>query len=148
MGLSQLAITTQTIRPGCTLAEAARLMMADSVGALLITDEPKGVLEGIVTDRDLVQRIAEGADPAVETVASFVGRPVTTIHQGATRSEIANKLKAHGIRRLPVLDEAGELVGIVSLDDLLVDLGREMSDIAAAIRAEFRRETSDAQDFD
>ena len=144
MGLSRLGVTTQTIRPDCTLVEASRLMMAVSVGALLITDQPKGPIKGIVTDRDIVRRIGEGASPATATVEAFTDRVVTTINEGATRAEVAQKLKMHGVRRLPVVDKQGELTGIISLDDILVELGQEISDLASTIRAEFQTEISKA----
>jgi CBS domain-containing protein len=123
-------------------------MIADSIGVLLIEDEPNGAICGIVTDRDIVRRIAAGVDPATETLVSFADGVVTTIDESATRAEVIRKFKEHGVRRLPVLDESGELIGIVSLDDVLIELGDELSNIAAAIRTEFRHEISGRVDGD
>lgn len=140
MGLSQLAVTVRAVRPECTLAEAAHVMMTDSVGALLITDAPHGPIKGILTDRDIVSRIADGVDPGVESVASFTARPVATIAEGASRAEVLEKMRSHGVRRIPLLNDEGDTLGIVTLDDLLVDLGSELSDVAGTVRSEFRRE--------
>jgi len=145
MGLSRLGIVTRTVRPQCTLREASHLMIEDSIGALLLTDTPGGEIRGIVTDRDIVRRIAKGADPATEILGSFAEQVVTTIHEGATRAEAIHKFKTHGIRRLPVVDDAGGLSGIISLDDVLVELGDEMSDVASTIRSQFRHQPPESE---
>lgn len=145
MGLSRLGIVTRTVRPECTLREASNLMIEDSIGALLVTDSPEGPIRGIVTDRDIVRRIAKGADADTETLGSHAETVVTTIDESATRAEAIHKFKAHGIRRLPVVDAAGRLSGIISLDDVLVELGDEMSDVASTIRSQFRHQPPEAE---
>jgi CBS domain-containing protein len=143
MKLSKLASTVETIRPDATLEEAARIMTRDSIGALLISSDARGPLEGIVTDRDIVKKIASGVDPSRATVAEFTGLPVTTAPEHSSRHEITNKMRAHGIRRLPLVDATGRVTAIVSLDDLLVELGEELFDLARAIHAGFQHESPD-----
>jgi CBS domain-containing protein len=145
MGLSRMAPgRVMTVEPDCTLAEAARLMHMLCIGALVIADPDGGKPIGIVTDRDLVTRIGAGADPSGENLRSFTERTLHSLPGGAGRREAIASMKAHGVRRLPLLDEAGHLVGLVSLDDLLLELaqelGGELTLIADAIRAGFAEE--------
>jgi CBS domain-containing protein len=140
MSLSQIKSTVSTIRPDTTLREAARIMARDSVGALLISGELHGPVEGIITDRDIVKEIGLGKDPGSATVSDFFGRFVATISENSSRREVTNKMKVHGVRRLPVVNAKGDVLGIVSMDDLLVEMGIEMSDVGRAIHAEFQHE--------
>jgi len=140
MGLSHLAVTVQTVEPDCTLAAAARLMSTCSIGALLVVEESGGTLCGILTDRDIVRQIGDGVDPTVATVKPFARVPVATASVDATRPEIAAQMKHHGVRRIPVVDDEGTVVGIVSLDDLLLEFAQELFDVAAAVRAGFQHE--------
>jgi CBS domain-containing protein len=148
MSLSQLTSTVQEILPDTTLREAARLMAHNSIGALLICKERGGALEGILTDRDIVKEIAVGSDPDKTTVAGFLDRPVKTLPDGVTRREITSAMHTHGVRRIPLLDKRGRATRIVSMDDLLVESGEELFDIARAIRIEFRNEAPDPDPMD
>lgn len=140
--LSRLAATSvATIEPSCVLREAARLMDMFSVGALVIAEGSEGPVQGIVTDRDLVRAIGEGADPAQTTVARFTERKVETLPaDGPSLREVAERMARTGVRRLPVVDEKGCAVGILSLDDLLVELGEDLGNLATAIKRGFSRE--------
>lgn len=122
-----------TIRPSTTAAAAARLMCTHSVGALVITDESEDTPLGIITDRDLVWMISEGLDPKVATVNEFIRGPLATARLTDSLADVTKRMRAAGVRRLPVLDPENHLVGLISLDDILVLLGREVSDLAAAI---------------
>lgn len=140
MTLSRLARdAVATVEPHCTLAEAARQMVMFSVGALVIADDGSAPPRGIVTDRDLVKRIAEGADPARETVEAFAG-PVETLAADAGPREALARMRKRGVRRLPVVDAEGKLCGIVSLDDVLLEIGEQMADVAAMLRRQFGAE--------
>jgi CBS domain-containing protein len=134
MTLAELAHRpVRTVEAGCTLIEAARLMIRHSVGALVITDPSGTRPTGIVTDRDLVVMISEGLDPEGATVDCLVKAPLTTIPVDASLREVTDLMHKHGVRRLPVVDRKDQLIGLVSLDDVLVLLGRELADAAAAI---------------
>jgi CBS domain-containing protein len=140
MSLSRFRGPVATAKPTCTLHEAARLMTLFSVGALVIADSPRDKPLGIVTDRDLVRKIGEGLDPKVATVDCFVGAPLETLALGQPSKEAVALMRRRGVRRLPIVDERGQLAGIVSLDDILLTLGEQLGDIAAAIRKEFESE--------
>lgn len=140
MPLSRLARGVATVKPDTALSEAARLMDLFSVGALVVADSPEGVPTGIVTDRDIVRLIGEGADPKTETVARFAGKALATIGVGEPTGKAVALMRERGVRRLPIVDERGHLAGIVSLDDVLLFLGEEMAEVAEILRREFAQE--------
>jgi len=128
-----------TVGPGFTVCDAARLMVERNVGALVIID-PVSRPVGIVTDRDLVVLLAEGVDPRKDTIGCFVGQMLRTASVGEGIRDVTERMHKHGIRRLPVVDAEGQLAGIVSFDDILLLLGKEMGDIAEAIENELSNE--------
>jgi CBS domain-containing protein len=141
MSLAQLTLApVRTVQPSATVAEAARLMCDQSVGALVITDASGLTPLGIITDRDLVWMIAEGLDARDATVGQFVRSTLHTVRISDSLSDATKKMRENGVRRLPIIDHEGRLLGIVSLDDVLVLLGRELADAAAAIDSELAHE--------
>jgi len=129
-----------TVQPADTVARAARLMCDHSVGALVITDDSGVTPLGVITDRDLIWMIAEGLDPQVAEVGQFVQSPLHMACVTDGLSEVAHKMQEYGVRRLPIADRENHLLGIVSLDDILVLLGRELADVAAAVTSELAHE--------
>ncbi len=141
MPLIELAARpVETVDRSCTLAEAARLMVERSVGSLVITDAGSKTPTGIVTDRDLVVLLARGLDPQRDTVESLTDSPLETIRLGERLQHVTQKMRKSGVRRLPIVDDEGRLAGIVSLDDVLVLLGREMADLAMTVESELERD--------
>lgn len=130
----------RTIQVSDTVAEAARLMCEYSVGALVITDAARVTPKGIITDRDLVWMISEGWNPQEATVGQFVGAPLQTVQVTDSLADAIKKMGEHGVRRLPIVDQDGQLRGLVSLDDILMLLGRQMADAAAAVTGELDHE--------
>ena len=104
------------------ILEAARLMRQHHTGDLIVVDDPAGdrAPVGIVTDRDIVVEVlANDLDPAATTGARIMS-PRLVI--GSADDDVAaaiERLRLHGVRRLPVVDNDGSLMGIVTLDDLL-----------------------------
>jgi CBS domain-containing protein len=108
--------------PQTTVVQAASLMRQRHVGDLLVVDDPQdeGVPLGIVTDRDIViEVLGKGLDPAKTTVGSLMRTPVVIAHETEDTTVVIERMKAHGVRRLPVVAREGEVVGIITLDDLL-----------------------------
>ncbi len=146
MSLSGLMKTpVQTIAATAKIAEAAHLMMKHSVGALVIVEGAKPV--GMVTDRDLVRMIAEGLDANQASLDALVRPPLVTASVDDDLSAITEKMHNAGVRRLPVLAADGSLAGVVSLDDIVVllghelsEIGREVSHLSGALKTEFLHE--------
>jgi CBS domain-containing protein len=127
--------SVKTLPPETSCAEAARLMRDEEIGCVVVAEA--GRPAGVVTDRDLVVRVmAAGEDPdrlALRDVMS--GEPVFL---GDERSldAVIRTMREQGVRRVPVVDEEGELEGIVSLDDLLVMLAEQLGSLAETVRQE------------
>lgn len=125
MRVSELMHTPAvTCAPKTTVREVAQLMARRHVGSVIVIDEVTEVA-GIVTDRDIVLRgVAQGrsGDLPVDTIMT---RNVATIDPRADIADAAATMMKRGVRRLPVVDEAGHAHGLVSLDDLLRNMGRQ-----------------------
>lgn len=129
-----------SVPPSASLEDAARHMAQAGVGALPVVDDNDRVI-GVVTDRDLVVRaMACGLSPQtrVETVMST--DPVTVTADTPVTAAL-HAMRSIQVRHLPVVTE-GRLVGMVSLDDLLAQLTRQLTDLAAVVEAS--RKVSDA----
>lgn len=121
------------VPPEATLGEAAAIMDSSGVGALAVVDHDR--LVGIVTDRDLVRRgMAKGfeLDARVDSVMST---PVVTIDAEAELHDAFNLLSRHGIRRLAVIRQS-QFVGMITVDDLLIDLAEDLSSLSRPVTAE------------
>ena len=127
-----------------TVREAARLMAENHVGNLVMVEDIGGrrVPVGIVTDRDIVRNVvAEALDAGLFTLGDLVARDLVTVREDQSIFECMQQMRINGIRRMPVIDLKGGLIGIVSLDDLIQLLAGEMSELAKVIVREQARET-------
>ena len=128
-----------TASPDTTAREAARRMRTRNVGAVVVVNG-RGKPIGVVTDRDItVKIVAQGADPALVRVGALITRKPTVINEDAGILDATKLLSRRGVRRLPVVSPAGKLVGIISLDDLLMLIGSELSHIASTLASELGR---------
>jgi CBS domain-containing protein len=122
-----------------TVLEAAHLMRHNHVGDVVVVDEVEGgrVPVGIVTDRDIVVEIVcTGLDASVIQVGDLLSRPLVTVGQDDGYAETVRTMTAHGVRRMPVVDDAGRLVGIVTLDDLLHQLATPLAALSTLAQRE------------
>ena len=127
-----------------TIVEAAKLMRQYHVGAVIVVEKRNGlqIPVGIVTDRDLVVEIlATELDEKVITVGDIMAPEVFTIKESAASYEAIEFMRRKTARRLPVVDDAGELTGILTLDDALQLLSEELLDLAKLVRYEQKKET-------
>jgi CBS domain-containing protein len=114
----------QVIRPEASVAEAAALMKRLDVGALPICDASR--LVGMLTDRDIALRLAaEGRDPQLTRVQDIMSERAAWATEDDLVDEAARIMREHRIRRLPIVDERHNLVGIVSLGDLATEVADE-----------------------
>ena len=112
--------------PHESLVLAATLMRDLNVGALPICDN--GRLAGVITDRDItVRAVAEGSDPNSTPVQAVMSHDLVYVFEDQEMEEAARLMEVKQIRRLPVLSREKRLVGIVSLGDLAVDGGMQIS---------------------
>ena len=130
-------------RGSATALEAARLMRQNHVGDLVVVDDPddERVPLGIVTDRDIVVEVlAKGLDPSTTSVASITRAPVVIALDTEDTGQVLERMRAHGVRRIPVVDRDGAAVGIIALDDLLRLLVAEMNALFEVTDTGQRRE--------
>ncbi len=102
--------------------QAASLMRHRHVGALVVVDNPtvESAPLGVVTDHDLVVEVlGNGLDPAKTTVGSLMRTPVVIANETEDTAQVIERMRAHGVRRLPVVAGDGKVVGIITLNDLL-----------------------------
>jgi CBS domain-containing protein len=137
--------TTEVVSCVRTLSagDAARMMRQKHVGDLVVVDDPDGtrIPAGIVTDRDLVIEVmGKGVDPAAVTVAELMRTPVVVAEESEDLSQVIQRMHAHGVRRIPVVDHRGSIAGIVTLDDALRHLVGEANALLGILAKEHDRE--------
>ena len=105
----------KTVEPGTSIKDAAKLIKTEEIGALPVVEG--GRLTGMITDRDIVIRaVAEGKLDA--TVGDIASKDVVSIDPEQSLEEAARLMAEHQIRRLPVCEEDGRLVGILAQADV------------------------------
>ena len=134
MKVSELMHTPPVVcAPTTALREVAALMERHHVGSVIVVDEV-GEVAGIVTDRDIVLRgVGRGrsADIAVDVVMT---RHVATVDVHADLVEAATIMRKRCVRRVPVTDEYGHAHGLVSLDDVVRELGSRVELVSDLLR--------------
>ena len=131
------------IHAQASIPEAARLMREYHVGDLVVIKEKTGkrVPVGIITDRDIVlEVIAEGVSMDDVSVGDIMSDKLVTARESDGLLETIKLMRAKGIRRLPVVNDDNELVGILSVDDLIDLFSEQIVDLARLIAREQGRE--------
>ena len=106
-----------TVEPDAKLTDAARIMRDEDTGVVPVLEGDR--LVGTVTDRDLVIRaLAEGKDARSTTVQEVASTDLVTVDPQQDLDEALRLMAQHQVRRLPVVEEDGRLVGIVSQADV------------------------------
>ena len=132
-----------TIDAGAPLRDAAALMRAQHVGALVVTVEAAGHEQavGVITDRDLaIEILARDLEPADVKVGQLASRHLASVPDTAGIAEAVAMMREAGVRRLLVTEQEGRLAGFVSADDLLEALAGQLGGLAAALRNGIARE--------
>jgi CBS domain-containing protein len=127
-----------TASPQLDIQAAAELMREEHVGFLVIVpEEPRGPQPplGVLTDRDIiVSVVAKRADPAALKIGDVMSlQPVIAAESDSVDVALKTMRRA-GVRRLPVVNGRGEIVGVLSMDDLLEFVAREMDSLSGAVR--------------
>jgi CBS domain-containing protein len=129
------------------LTTTAQLMRVRHIGYIIVVEmDPlvKGAAKpvGVLTDRDIiVSVIARGADPRALRVGDVMTRQPVVAQEHASIGAAVREMRRIGVRRLPVVDLAEHLVGVLSLDDVLDALAGELLDVVGSIRNERRIES-------
>jgi CBS domain-containing protein len=119
-----------------TSAEVLVELMADKdVGSVVVVRNDRPV--GVVTDRDLLLDVfAESADPTEVTAGDVMSAPPVTVGADEDVAAASTLMRRHEVRRLPVVDEDAEVVGIVTFDDVMRLVGAEVDNLVSVVRAE------------
>jgi CBS domain-containing protein len=119
---SVLSSMTVVAEEGETLDEVARRMRLNDIGSVLVLEDGSDEISGILTERDVVRAIADGVDPASTPVAEYMTTDATTAEPSTRVTEAARTMVGLGVRHLPVVTDSDQLVGVVSLRDILIEL--------------------------
>jgi len=127
--------TVETVHPTASCVEAAQRMRDAGVGSVIVAESDRPL--GIVTDRDLAVRvIAAGLQPDRVTVGQIMsGRPIF-VSEGRDLGEVLQLMRDLTVRRMPVVDADQRLVGVVSLDDVILALSGSLALVAETIEKE------------
>lgn len=121
------------VAPDTTIRRASETMEQAGVGSLAVVDGDH--LVGIVTDRDLVRRgMAKGLDPSAR-IDGLMSSPVVSVDAGTDLHDVFPLFRTHALRRIAVTDD-GRFAGMLSVDDLLINLAAELADLARPVAAE------------
>jgi CBS domain-containing protein len=127
-----------------TIAHAAKLMRQHHVGDVVVIDraDAQRMPIGIITDRDIVvEVVALGVDPDTVTIGDLMSwGQLVTAQESDTYASTLRLMHNKGVRRMPVVNAAGVLVGIISIDDLLPQFVGELSELAELAARSRKRE--------
>src|SRR5690606_14016732 len=126
-----------TIDPDADITEAAERMRREHVGDLIVAKfkDARLVPVGIVTDRDIViSVVAKKVDPTTLTVCDVMSADLLTVREDNGIDFALREMRRFGVRRVPVIGTAGELVGVLSINDVVDYLGVQLSHIGDIIR--------------
>jgi CBS domain-containing protein len=144
MGLGEICNRVVVVTARNTgVDEAARLMREHHVGSLVVVDETAMGRKpaGIVTDRDIViEVVAARVAPATVTVGEIMGPELVTALETDEPWETIRRMRAKGVRRAPVVNGSGVLVGIVTVDDLIETIAEQLDGLVKVIGQEQARE--------
>ena len=126
------------------IIDAARRMRTSHVGALVIVENRNGrhIPVGIVTDRDIVVGVVSGDPEHILSVlaSDIMSEDLVTAKEHDSVESALKKMEEHGVRRVPIVDVDGTLVGILTLDDILQYLTGQQSELVALVAREQRHE--------
>ena len=126
-----------------TLVAAAQMMREDHVGAVVVVDEENGSRRvcGLVTDRDIVMSVvATGLHPEPLYLEDIMSDKLVTVGEADSLTDLMRAMRDHGVRRLPVVGANDELMGIVTMDDALRILVRELNMLVGTMDTAIKQE--------
>ena len=137
--------TVYIIRENETVLEAARLMKKYHVGCLVVVEErgEDRLPVALVTDRDLVVKGLVEAPRDLETMrlSQVMSDGLTKARDTDEMYHVRKKMRASGVRRIPVVDAEDRLQGIIAFDDMVDWMAQELTDLAQLVSREQQRES-------
>ena len=137
--------TVYIIRAHESVLEAARLMRKYHVGCLVVVEQrgTDRVPIALVTDRDLVVKGMAEARSDLESmqVGRVMSKGLTTARDSERMYDVRKKMRARGVRRIPVVDAEDRLQGIIAFDDMVEWMAQELTDLAQLVSREQQRES-------
>lgn len=129
------------VTPTDPVWKAAEIMKYEDIGGVPVVNRTSGRLVGVITDRDITVRcVARRHEPACLVGTHMTPEPLRTVHPDADVSEVVKQMEAAEVRRIPVVDEQGILIGIVAERDLVMKLAAsEALPVRKRIKAASRR---------
>ncbi|MEP7245896.1 MAG: CBS domain-containing protein [Gammaproteobacteria bacterium] len=136
-----------TIGASDTLSAAAKLMRDKHIGYLVVVEPAVQAGEllpiGVLTDRDIVVSVvAKDGDPKTLLVGDVMTRKPTVALKQDCVGDAVQEMRRIGVRRLPIVGDYGNLHGLLSLDDILIDMANDLEGAAGAIREERIRDAT------
>lgn len=108
----------RTVPADTTIAEAAEILSSEGIGSLVIGED---IIDGIVTEMDIVESVGRAMDPEATTVADLMSDPVVTIRPDESARVAGERMGHNGVKKLPVA-ENGKAIGIITTTDLALYL--------------------------
>jgi CBS domain-containing protein len=124
-----------TVSPTTPLADALQAMHGKRIGSVLVADDDSGAAIGILTRHDVLGRITLPGLPLATPISDVMSQPVHSLGLKHTAQDAALLMSRHGIRHVPVADDAGRVVGILSERDLFALQRLSLKQVSTAIRA-------------
>jgi len=125
-----------TVTQERSIMEACRLLEENNVGCMVVEDN--GRICGILTDRDIALKVTgKGKDPEQTKVHEIMTADPVCISVDKSLHDLTSLMHSHHVRRVPIVDGFDEVIGIVTLDDLIALIGDEMSDIGGTVSEAF-----------
>jgi CBS domain-containing protein len=134
MSLGRFCHPVVTVTPDELVSVVAQKLRDERVGCVVVVRNGKPF--GVITDRDVAIRVvAEGLDARTATAGVVATLDPVVVRDLEGLETAARRMREYGVRRLPVVDEQGLVRGIVTADDLVRVLGRELGDLSAGFEA-------------
>ena len=119
---------------GENIGDVAETLDTEGVGAVVIAEEDEPI--GIVTDRDIALAVSERDDVGSLTAEQVMTEDPVTLQEDEEAIELSRTIGEENVRRIPLVDENGQLTGIVTLDDLIATIGEQLDNISDTIETQ------------
>ncbi len=129
------------VERSASLQDAAKLMKRHHVGGLVVTEsESLRNPVGILTDRDIVLSLVSENQPMSTKVQDAMTKKVVTVPEGLGIAEVVDRMETNGVRRMVVVDEQGDACGLVTADDILQLVARELNGLGRLVERQVENE--------